>query len=213
MKKTILLVITFINLMIFSNAQKSSFGVTGGATLASYKIDVMGVGVTSDSRVGYSIGAFFSVPMGKSFCFQPGLSFLQKGGTIKDDSYEDNLTLSYLELPLNFVYYTSAGKRGFFCGAGPAAGWGLSGKDKYSDGTSDDIHFGSSSDDDFKAFELSANILAGYQFKKGFMIAANYNFGLTNTANNDPDYPDYDATYHNRYWGLRLGYMFPGKKK
>lgn len=213
MKKTILLFIGFINLMIFVNAQKSSFGIAAGATFASYKVDFSGIAITSDSKVGYTFGLLSSFPVGKSFDFQPALHFVQQGGTLKQDSYEDKLTLNGIEIPMNFVYHTKDPKGSFFVGAGPSISWGISGKYKYDDGTTENVKFGSSPDDDFKPFQLGANFLTGYHFKKGFMIAANYNFSLTNTANNDPDFPDAEATYHNRYWGLRLGYMFQGKKK
>jgi hypothetical protein len=91
---------------------------------------------------------------------------------------------------------------------------GLTGKDKFEQGgetIEGDIKFGSNEGDDFKPFEAGANIIAGYEFKGGFLITANYNTGLNNLAVSNPGDP-IEAKYHNRYFGIRIGYMFAGKK-
>jgi len=175
MKKTICLLISFILLMNYSKAQKSSIG------------------------------------LGQHFSFQPALNYIQKGGVLKEEGITDKTTLNYLELPLNFVYNTHSLKGKFFIGAGPSLSIGLSGKDKWDDGSNiepTDIKFGSGEDDDFKPFEAGINFLTGYQCKSGFLIAANYNLGLSNIANSDEG-----PKYHNRYFGIRIGYMFGSKIK
>ena len=98
-------------------------------------------------------------------------------------------------------------------GAGPSLSMGLSGKEKYDDGTNietTDIKFGSSTTDDLKTFEAGINFLAGYQFKGGFLVAANYNAGLNNIAVTTAGD---NSKAHNRYFGIRLGYNFANRKK
>jgi len=211
MKKTLCLFISFISLMNYSKAQKTSIGLTAGAAFASYKAKIESISITPKTKVGLTLGLTSSVSLRKSFSFQPALNFVQKGGNFKQEGTTDKTTLNYLELPLNFVYNTHSSKGKFFIGAGPSLSIGLSGKDKWDDGYSpqtSDIKFGNGDEDDFKAFEAGINFLTGYQFKAGFLLAANYNAGLNNLANGDPDF---SGKYHNRYFGIRIGYMFGGR--
>jgi len=200
--------------MNYSKAQKSSLGFTAGTTFASYKAKNESISVTSKTKVGFTAGVISFIALDRHFSFMPALNFTQKGGKLKEQSFTDKATFNYLELPLNFVYNTKSAKGKFFIGAGPSFAFGLSGKDKWEDGTekgSDDIKFGSGDEDDFKAFDAGINFLAGYRFAGGFLIAANYNAGLNNLVNTiDGD----NSKMHNRYFGFRIGYMFStGKKK
>lgn len=92
-------------------------------------------------------------------------------------------------------------------GGGPSLSFGISGTSKAESGgtkTSEKVKFGNSDNDDMKSFDLGANILAGYQFKKGFLIAANYNIGLSNLApGSDPD----KGKLKSSYFGIKLGYV------
>jgi hypothetical protein len=205
----------FILLLLsaYSFAQKTSFGITAGATFASYKATIEGLSITSKLQPGFTAGVIASIPGAKNFIFRPELNFVQKGGKDKDDDYVDKLMLNYIELPLNVTYNAPTSSGMFFIGAGPSLNFGLSGKDKWHDNMESggsDIKFGSGDDADFKAFELSANILAGYQFSNGFFVAANYNTALNNIAPHDDEL---DSKYHNRYFAIRIGFMFSGKPK
>lgn len=195
-----------------AKSQQSSFGLIAGVTFASYKAEIEGISITAKSKAGFTAGVTSSIALGKNFSFQPGLHFVQKGGKLTHENVTDNTTLNYIELPLNFVYNTHSAKGKFFVGAGPALSMGISGKEKW-DGEfpgDEDIKFGSGEEDDFKAFEAGINFLAGYQFKGGFFAAANYYTGLSNIITADDEF---DTKYHNRYFGIRIGFMFPGKKK
>jgi hypothetical protein len=213
MKKIFCLFIVLIALMNFSIAQKTAIGIQAGSTFASYKATLDNVSITSKTKVGFTAGLTLSAPLGKSFSFRPELNFVQKGGKYSEEGYSDKVMLNYIELPLNFVYNTSSSRRGFFIGAGPALNLGVSGKDKWNDGSEsgeDDIKFGSDGDYDFQALEIGLNVLAGYQFSGGFFIAANYSAGLNNISLENPGE---DTKYHNRYFGIRIGYMFSRRAK
>jgi hypothetical protein len=194
MKKTSFILISIYAFLNTAQAQ-SSFGIAAGATFASYKATIETISITSKTKTGFTVGVVSSFPMGKSFSFQPNLNFLQKGGTLKADGSTDKTTLNYLELPLNFVYNTHSSKGKFFIGAGPSLSFGLSGKDKFEEGSSK-IKFGSDQEDDFKPFEIGINVLAGYQLKNGFFIDANYNAGLNDIANVSDGF---EGKYHNRF--------------
>ena len=213
MKKNLCLFISFILLINYVSAQKAVIGLTAGATFASYKVASQSLSMTSKMRVGFTAGLVSTVPIGKNFSFMPQLDFVQKGGKLNDEGATDKVTLNYIELPLNFVFNAHTSTGIFFIGAGPSLGIGLSGKDKWNDGTesgSDKLKFGSGDDADLKSFEAGVNVIAGYQFKSGFFVAANYNSALNNIA---PDDPEFDTKYHNRYFGIRIGCMFGGKAK
>ncbi len=213
MKKTIITFISSLMLLNYAHAQQPSFGFTAGATFASYKVSASSVSVTSKTKAGFSLGMLLSVPAGKNFSFQPALNYVQKGGRLKEDNITDQSTFNYLELPLNFVYTAPSAQGSFFVGVGPCLSMGLSGKEKYKDGTNEettDIKFGSGDNDDLKSFEAGINCLAGYKFKGGFLVAANYNAGISNIAiTSEGD----NSKAHNRYFGVRIGYMIPGKQK
>jgi hypothetical protein len=204
MKKLfILMVITTISFTSFAQ-----IGVQAGATFSSLKEkDNSGGGSQStSSRVGFTVGVFTDIPLSDNFNFQPSLNFTQKGGKVKESgggfNFESDLSLNYIELPLNFLYKAAGG---FFVGAGPALGYGISGKLKQSgtgvSTTSEDINFGSGADE-VKAFEFSGNVLAGYELPSGISFTVNYNLGFSNLSNES------DGSTKNRYFGIRIGKKF-----
>lgn len=198
--------IMFCLLANFIHAQVS-FGVQAGVSLASYKASNEGVSATSKTKAGFSGGFVASIDISNGLSFRPELNFLQKGGTVKENDVTDKLTLNYLELPLNFTYHVKLGEGKLFFGLGPVLAYGLSGTDKNSENPEDyKIKFGNSDDADLKPLEIGGNVLAGYQLGNGLFLAANYNFGLNNIS------PASDIKDHNRYFGIRLGFMFETKK-
>jgi hypothetical protein len=207
MKKLFILQIALCSL-ITMNAQNVRFGITAGTSIASQKFKASGISISGDSKVGFTAGVLADLGLSENFVFQPGLNFVQKGSKISSGGVTATQTLNYIELPLNALYKTSAGSGSFFAGIGPALGYGFGGTAK-SDGESQDIHFGSSDNDDYKPFEFSGNILAGYEFSNGFFVSANYNHGFSNILNGG----DADQSAKNNYFGIRLGYKFGGEKK
>lgn len=216
MKKVLLtmMLISFISATTF--AQSTRLGVTAGVALATMKQKASGLSVTSDGKVGLTVGVLADVYVTESFTFQPGLNFTQKGSkfdiTDASGSLELTQTLNYLELPLNVIYHTPAGNGRVFAGLGPVLGFGISGKAKSQftgePEISEDIKFGNNEDDDYKAFELAGNILAGYEFSNSFFITVNYNIGLSNIFIDG----DSDNSIKNRYFGIKVGYKFGYKQ-
>jgi hypothetical protein len=184
---------------------KSTFGINAGVTSATYKSE----DEKSDSKLGLTLGIFSNIGIGDKASFQPGLYFTQKGG--KEEFGSNNtssLTLNYLEIPLNFLFYTKSERSGFFFGGGPVVGVGLSGNQKVTfggDTETADVNFGSDEAvDDLKRFELGFNFAAGLRSKKGLSLTLNYALG------NNISFVD-DFSFNNRYFGVRLGYEFGGK--
>lgn len=199
----------------FVSAQ-TTVGITGGASFANVTVKSGGISVSPKLKTGITAGLFIDAPLSSNFSFQPALNFVQKGYVVKEDSYKDKLNLNYLEVPLNFVYHTNKSE-GFFIGAGPSVAFGISGKEKYTDSdfpednSTDKIKFGSS-DDEIKRIDFGANVLAGYKLAGGFMVSGNYNLGLSNIANTGNDNPDEGGTIKNRYFAIKIGYVFGDTK-
>lgn len=205
MKKLLLLMV----IATIATNSFGQFGVQAGATFATLKItdNTSGSGsMSTSSKVGFTVGVFTDVPLSENFIFQPALNYTQKGGKTTDTfqgiTDESNLTLNYLELPLNFIYKPSGG---FFVGLGPTLAYGISGKSKETvTGSSTQettVKFGSGADQ-VKAFEFSGNILAGYTLSNGIFFSVNYNMGFSNLSN------DNSEKIKNNYFGIRLGKKF-----
>ena len=211
MKKIVLSLAIIAGFVSVSFAQ-TTFGVQAGIAAASMKMEEDGESLDLDSKIGFTLGVVANVGLSENFSFRPALNFVQKGGKEEGEimgiSYKQTMNLNYLELPLNFVYNTSAGSGQFFIGAGPSLSFGLSGKTTAEvDGEeeSEDLNFGNG-DDEVKPFEFGGNILAGYQLANGVSISVNYNMGFSNLSNVE------NSEAKNKYFGVRLGYNFGGNK-
>ncbi len=196
-------------------AQIARFGVNAGVVFASQIEKDGNTTETFKTKTGLTVGFLGDIVLTEKFSFQPGLNFIQKGGkqslTAFGVTIENTATLNYLEAPLNFVYNAPAGGGYFFAGLGPVLGYGISGKSKskVSTGgeTTADIKFGSGAAE-FKPFEFSGNVLAGYELANGIFIAANYNMGISNLINDAPS----NTSSKNRYFGIKLGYKIGSRE-
>lgn len=216
MKKIITITSSALFFITAATAQKITFGFNGGLIMSNYATKSDGTTYTSKSKTGFTAGFLTDIPITKKLSFQPALQFTQKGGTDKESldgsDYKLTLTMDYLEIPFNFLYKFSSSKTTFYTGAGPVLSYGLSGQLKLSaDGEHNkaDVNFGNSDDDDFKQVDRGADILVGVQFKSGVSIVLNYNMSFSNLVIEG----DGDNSYHNRYFGMRIGYMLKGKKR
>ena len=207
------LTLTFI-LTASLQAQQPRFGFNAGILSSKAKITADNQSTTSKSRIGFNAGVMVDVPLGSNFSFQPGLSFLQKGGKEDEndgtDVIKSSISINYLELPLNLIYKAKGKSGSFNLGAGPCLSYGLSGKAKATFNgisASQKLNFGSSANDDLKRFEFGGNILAGYELTNGLSFTLNYNIGFSNVA------ADPQSKWKNYYGGLRIGFLLPHKKK
>lgn len=202
-------------LTITAHSQKSSFGVTAGVSLANMHFKGGGFSISGDNKIGLVAGVFADVAIADNFRFQPGLNFVQKGTQSEDSDidYESKVTLNYVELPLNFLFKPPMQKVNFFVGAGPSIAFALSGKEKEKDNgttTTYKYKFGNNPDEhDLKALDFGANFLTGIETPGGFLVAINYNLGLSNLA---PGGSSDDGTIKSRYFGFKIGYLLNAKK-
>ena len=195
--------------------QKTSFGIIGGVSLANMRLKSESISVSGDSKIGFTAGVFADVALSENFSFQPALNYVQKGSKneISDMNYESKVTLSYIELPLNLVYKPEMQKLRFFVGVGPSIAYALSGKEKEKENGVSNTYtykFGNNPDEhDLKALDFGANFLTGIETPGGFLVALNYNLGLSNLA---PGSSSDDGTIKSNYFGFKVGYKLKGKK-
>ena len=163
------------------------FGAQVGANLGSGKETVSYGGVSETdkytSKFGIVIGGFAQMPISTSIDFRPELNYIQKGGkysesySILGTSYTttDEITMNYIEVPLNIIYSVAAGNGTVFLGGGPAIGLGISGNNKVSSGgksESTTIKFDGNKDakdsyDHYKALNVGFGFMAGYELTNG----------------------------------------------
>jgi len=212
MKKLFFFIATLTTVSTY--AQVNQFGFNGGVTISNYRSKLDGNDESGNSKAGFTFGILANFSIGKNFIIQPSVNWVQKGTkdeqTIAGTTEKVSLTTNHIEVPVNFLYYN----KGFFIGAGPSISFGISGKWKFSDGTNKSdqkVEYGSTDNDDLKAFDLGINALTGYEFKNGVFIAANYNLGLSNLATGTSTTST--STLKSMYAGIKLGYLLNSNRK
>ncbi len=111
------------------------FGILGGVNFQNLNGDNSnGDKLENNMLIGFHAGVNVLIPIAPEFYFQPGLLFSTKGATNEDEvlgtTFTTTTNLSYIELPLNFVYRGALGNGFVLVGFGPYAGYGVGGKVK-----------------------------------------------------------------------------------
>ena len=183
---------------------KTSFAVLGGVNLQNLNgKDVSGNKLENDMLIGFHAGVNLQLPVAPEFYFQPGLLFSTKGAKISTTSYK----LTYIELPLNFVYKALVGNGYFMLGFGPYVAYGIGGTDiefkkTVETGDSDAIKY-------FKPFDAGANLFFGYELPAGLFLQVNTQLGLLDINPVDNRITgDNKSTLKNTGYGISLGYRF-----
>lgn len=204
MKKLILFSVLLLGTMAV-NAQ-IRFGAKAGVNLSKINIDYTNLAQIAEesSITSYHLGGYIEFKALPKLFIQPGLELHGLGGKVSTTPDEEETNLMYLRLPLNVVTRLGLGLGSIFAGAGPYAGYALSGTND-SNGIKKDLNFGNAVDDDFKKTDLGLSFLAGYQLKSGLNFSVGYQMGL---SNNLPDDVAQDAKAKNANFSLSLGYSF-----
>ena len=219
---TLALSLTFLN----SQAQKNSsdegirFGVRAGVNFQNITgKDDDGNKLDYALKPGFHVGVNAEIPLTNQIFVQPGLLFSTKGAKSNDNGSSSSINLSYIELPVNFVYKNNLGSGKLLVGIGPYVGYGIGGKLKYSGGGNDvsqDIKFKSSvSSGDYlanggayvKRFDFGLNALVGYEITENLSAQLNLQLGLTSIVPTIEGFSS-DAKAKNYYFGIFFDYRF-----
>lgn len=159
--------------------------------------------INKDLNTGFGAGVYAEFPVNKKVTVKPGLNFMQKGVKVSNTFTEEGsqfkqnvkANLNYLQVPVLAVYNFKGTNGKWFVGAGPSAGYGISGKLKgdleITDGGNSQkenfsVHaFKKESDNgaDFKRLDMGLEGVAGHNISKNMAVQVNYLHGLRNIAN------------------------------
>jgi hypothetical protein len=198
---------------------KTSFGVLGGINLQNLNgKDNSGDKLTNDMLVEFHAGVNIQMPVAPSFYFQPGLLFSVKGAKSTSGSITSTVRLSYIEVPLNFVYKGKLGGGYIMIGFGPYVAYGISGKVKtVSGGVTVDTKVAFQSVVEltdpllttyFKAFDAGGNIFAGYQMAGGIFCQLNTQIGMIKINPENKWVADDKSSVKNTGFGISVGFRF-----
>lgn len=223
MKKLSLVMICAVSLFSMqANAQSqavevggTTFGIRAGVNFQNINgKDESGDKLENKLKTGFHLGVNAEIPVAPDFYVQPGLLFSTKGAKLDDEGDDYTLNLSYIELPVNFLYKPVVGSGKLVVGFGPYLAYGIGGNLK-TPGDDVDVKFKSKvkAGDDldkvyFKPFDAGANFVAGYEFSNKFSFQLNAQLGLVNI---NPEYdglPDGDSRSANTGFGVSVGYRF-----
>ena len=192
-KRLAVFVLILLGVPVAGTAQAPSFGLRGGLNMADFGGSRI---VDSDSRAGFILGAFASIPIRGAVSIQPEVIFSQRGANRAAYNYDDmpvdtdappigvylgeSTSHDYLEVPLLLRISPSTADNSvrpiFF--AGPSVGFLVSTKEVY--------------DTDYSEYLNSTDI--GVVFGGGVdygrvSLDARYNLGLTTVDR------DFDASW------------------
>ena len=200
--KTLVIAAAAIIFSTVSFAQSATtFGIRAGVNFQNLNgKDETGDKQDGKLKTGFHAGVNAEIPVGIDFYVQPGLLFSTKGA--KDEVGDGSTNLSYVELPVNFIYKPELGTGRMVLGFGPYAAYAVGAKHKDPDV---DIEFGDQPDE-LKRFDAGANLLAGYEFSNKLSFQLNAGLGLVNINNRDDG--DSKSSLKNTGFGVSLGYRF-----
>lgn len=194
--KTGLILAAFLTVISFASVAQTSFGIRAGVNFQNLNgKEADGDKLDNKLKTGVNVGVTADIPVvSPDYFVQTGVLFSTKGAKIEGPG-DFKVKLSYLEIPLTFLYKPVLGEGRLLLGVGPYLGYALGGK------VGDvDLDF----DNDFKRFDAGGNLLFGYQFTNKISAQLNAQLGLVNIGQNDAG----DATVKNTGFGVSLGYHF-----
>jgi hypothetical protein len=199
--------------------QKMSFGVLGGVNFQNLNgKDIEGNKLENDLILGFHGGVKAEIPVAPEFYFQPGLLFSTKGAKHTNALMTNTYKLSYLEVPLNFVYKGLLGNGYFMLGLGPYVGAAIGGKvitEAASATLERDIEFKNVVELSdplttpyFKRMDVGGNLFFGYELASHLFFQINTQLGMMGI---NPEYkalPEDKSIIKNTGFGLSVGYNF-----
>lgn len=196
------------------SSTKTTFGLRAGVNFQNLNgKDVSGDKLENSLKVGFNAGITADIPVAAPDYFvQTGLLFSTKGAKIDAGGGDDvKVNLSYLEVPITFLYKPILGEGRLLLGVGPYFGFAVGGKVD-----DEDIEFekeislaqASSGVPYFKRFDAGGNIVFGYQFTQNLSAQLNAQLGLVNISPKVEGGLEGDQSVKNTGFGLSLGYSF-----
>lgn len=216
--KALLFALATTALAISTKAQdKTTFGIRAGVNFQNINgEDADGDDLDFGMKTGFNIGVNAEIPVATDFYVQPGVLFSTKGAKDKDDD-DIKVKLSYIEVPINFLYKPVLGTGKLLLGIGPYVAFAVGGKVSDAEGDDTDIEFekeitatqAGSGTPYLKRFDAGGNLLVGYEFTNKFSAQLNAQLGMVKINPEITNLPGGDdAKWKNTGFGISLGYRF-----
>ncbi len=158
-------------------------------------------------------GVVVDIPLADQFYIQPGLLFSGKGA--KENGSDDNVNVSYVDIPLTFLFKPLLGSGHLLLGVGPYVGFAVAGKVTDPNDNKQTIKFKNSitaieaiTDPYLRRMDAGANLLFGYELSNNLSIQLNSQLGLAKINPEIEGISDNKAVLRNTGFGLSLGYRF-----
>ncbi|HEY8897324.1 MAG TPA: porin family protein [Niastella sp.] len=222
--KALLLALSVSVFVLSAKAQETpgtTFGIRAGVNFQNINgKDIFDKKLDNKIKTGFNVGVNAEIPIASEFYLQPGVLFTTKGAKSKDDK-DAKVNLSYIEVPINFLYKPELGMGKLLLGIGPYIAFGIGGKVSNADGKEMDVEFTkevsaanySATTSQglfpyFKRFDAGGNLLAGYEFSNNFSFQLNAQLGMTNINSEIKDVSSDNTKFKNTGFGLSVGYRF-----
>lgn len=214
--KNILCLLLLILLGSIAAAQSTTdhalrYGLKAGVNLSKYRLTDGGNSENeTKNTTNFHLTGYLEAPLGSVFAIQSGLSLQGKGAesTIANNTQKQNVM--WLEVPVNLLVKLPATPTShLFIGAGPYAAFGIRGKSKITQNSTEseaDVKFGNDVTDNLKGTDFGVNLLGGIQMNSGLNLGINYSFGLANITPEDAD--PIVANIYNRVVSFSVGFSF-----
>lgn len=213
MKTRSLLLLTTTLLFTTCLSAQTTFGLRGGINFYSNSTkDADGDKAETKLITGFNIGANAEIPVGIDFFVQPGILFTTKGGKSKEN--DTKTVISYIEIPVNFLYKADLGSGKVLLGFGPYLAFGVGGKMEAPNGDEVDVKFTNEVQADdpvayyLKRMDAGANFLAGYEWASRFSVQLNAGLGLANIQPKVEGFDIGESSIKNTGFGVSVGYRF-----
>lgn len=214
MKQVLRITVVAVLAVFLSNPTfaQIKIGAKAGLNLANMKFTgELGDGVNPKIKPSFCAGGILEIPLAANAGLRTGLEVSGKG-TQTDESdagitSESSVSLLYLQVPAVLAFEGSQ----FFIGAGPYAGFGISGKSKYkiSGGginidESETAKFGNTEEDDIAPLDLGLRFECGLKLNN-LRIGGNFDLGLSDLI--PADQRDNEGKIHTMVIGVSVGWM------
>lgn len=212
-KQTLLLALASFAFALGSQAQSTTFGIRAGVNFQNINgKDIYGKKLDNNLKTGFNIGVNAEIPVAPDFYVQPGVLFTTKG---TKDTADTKWNISYIEVPINFLYKPELGDGKLILGIGPYIAFGVGGKVKEKNGKDWDIKYENEIKLSqwgqayyLKRLDFGGNLLVGYELSSKLSAQLNAQLGMAKINTEFSDYPNDKTKYKNTGFGVSLGYRF-----
>ena len=172
----------FISIFAFPSLEaQMKTGYRFGVNMTTMSIKSSGNNIETELPVGIHFGGNYEISLSKKFAIQTGLLFSSKGTDYKINKVYYSISPSYIEIPVNGVYYFGRRKTKLAIFAGPYFSSAFGGYKIDQNGAFKYLSLGPHENNDLKCLDAGLNFGANLQIK-GLIFSVQYGIGLRNIS-------------------------------